>query len=489
MKDRNYFYVTVALAVVALAPLLAVNNEMWDTILAEMASITHDHTLIKDWLVGLGWYMKYYTYVVADFMHAITGIPPKVFINVATVLSILGITREVYRLLVSRYGMQTQAACLGSWAVLLFPVWHTLTSSAMFVNIFCLWLFMIAMRLWHRNKLLALVFLVPSFQLFSLFAFAVGFIASDFILTVGKDNYKTKIWQGFCLCLCLVIAFAALTTVVNVHGEQGTYNSFNLDRLKSFINFGVLAVVTLLLTFVMKRTIHDEEEAQRFVRHMLSFLALAFFAGLAYWAVGRPLRYFGFGSYTGRHTYLTCIPFGVLVAVIAQYASTRLSKRVFGFVAGFFIVALVVVLHQGYSHKVAAVVFRDMLTESFAKIEEPPSGYVVIDVKGAKPPRHVHEYAINMCLYKAYGRSAWMANGFWNRSMDTRPEAMRAFYDLSPEDRKRLLCTQVTGDAYTKYTFTLTDYHQEGRVWYWLYHLFSDYSAFNPRLEKVDLSK
>jgi hypothetical protein len=485
MKDNRLVYVTIILAVVALAPLMAVNSELWDTVIAEMALITGDHSLIRDWLLRQGWYMKYYTYVVVELLGSLTGLPPKTFINAATVLSILGIARETFKLLIGRFGLTQEAAWLGSCVVIAFPVWHTLVSSAVFINIFCLWLFMIGVGLWGRNKLLALVFLIPSFQLFSLFAFAVGFIVSDFILTVEKENYKRKTWIGFLLSLCLVIAFAALSAVINVHGKDGSYNTFNLERVQSFVGFAILAMVTLALTYFMRRGIHDPRERQRFVRHMLSFLALSFFAGLAYWAVGRPLRFFNFGSFTARHTYLTCIPFAVLVAVIGQYLSSRMSRKVFIGMIAVFLTALVVILHQGYSHKVAAVIFKDMLSESFSKIEAPPSGYVVIEVRGAKPPRHVHEYEINMCLFKAYGRSAWMANGFWNRNMDLGPEAMKGFYDMSSEDRRKLLCSDVTGNAYTRYAFTLTGYHQEGRFWYWWYHLISDYSAFNPQLRKL----
>ena len=44
----------------------------------------------------------------------------------------------------------------------------------------------------------------------------------------------------------------------------------------------------------------------------------------------------------------------------------------------------------------------------------------------------------------------------------------------------------VTGEAYTKYTFTLTDFHQEGRFWYCgICNLAHDYVMFKPELKKV----
>ncbi|MGL1862011.1 MAG: hypothetical protein OCC46_05745 [Pseudodesulfovibrio sp.] len=484
MTERTYKIITTIIAVISLTPLMLVNSEMWDMTLAEMAYTIGDFSLIRNWLMDFGYHLKYYTYIVTDNLNNLTGIPHKFFTNTLSVISVLGIAREIFRLLIDRYSFNREIAYLGAWSVIAFPVWHTLISGAVFINIFCFWLFMISVRLWRSNKPLAVLFFIPSMQLFSVFAMSVGFIASDFILTVNRGNYKKKTITAFFFSLALLVGFEALMTLVNVHGTGGkSYNSFNLDRLRSFINYGIMAVTFLIITFGIQRTITNKEESNRLLRYMLSFLTLAFFAGLAYWAVGRPLRFFAFGSFTARHTYLTCIPFAVLIAIIADYLSRRVSQKVLAGIAGFFMVALIVLLHQGYSHKVAATVFKDMLTESFAKSEEPPSGYVAIEVIGAKPPRHVHDYSINMCLFKAYGKSAWMANGFWRRDMDLRKESLEKLYTLDPEKRRHRLSLNVTGDAYTKYAFHLTDYHQEGRFWYWIYHLMGYYDVFKPRLD------
>jgi hypothetical protein len=489
MRERRLKIITVIIAFLALVPLLLINSEMWDMVNCEIAYMVHDFTIIKDRLVELGLYMKYYTYPVVDFLNYWTGIPHKVFTNVLSVASILGIAYEVFRMLIERYGFKREVAYLGGWVIICFPVWHTLESSAVFVNIFCLWLFMIAMRLWYKNKLVALLFLVPSLQLFSLFAFSVGFIGSDFVMTVTKDNYKKKILVGFFLSLCLVIAYAVMSSLINLHGSTGNYNSFNFDRLQSFLNYGIMAAVFLVITFAVKRYIEDEAEREIFVRHMLSFLILAFFAGMAYWAVGRPMRFFAFGSFTARHTFLTCIPFALIVAIASSLMLKRFSLRVFKYSAAFLVVALVVLLHQGYSHKVAAVIFKDMITQCFTQMEEPPSGYVVIDVIGTEPPRHVQDYAMNMVMYKAYGKAAWIVNGFWRRHLvnkNTRQVMDKLYGGYTKEICQRSICFDKVGDAYTRYAFTPEGYHQEGRFWYWWYHLISDYSAFNPKLVKVE---
>ena len=75
-----------------------------------------------------------------------------------------------------------------------------------------------------------------------------------------------------------------------------------------------------------------------------------------------------------------------------------------------------------------------------------------------------------------------MANGFWRRKRSVEPEWMKKLYQ---DTMGYPLCVDVTGEAYTKYTFTLTDYHQEGRFWYWYLYFAHQYSSFKPELKKV----
>lgn len=485
MTERTYKILTAVIAVFSLTPLMLVHSEMWDMTLVEMAWSINDFTLIKDWLTRLGYYLKYYVYPVTHFLNQLTGIPHKFFTNALSVASVLGIAYEMFLILTRQYHFDRKVAYFGAWTIIAFPVWHTLISSAVFINILCIWTFLLGLRLWKKNKIIAAILIIPSFQLYSLFAFAVGLLVSDFMLTANRENYKRKAVTVFLGSLGLLICYVGLTSIINVHGEVG-YNTIRLENILMLDSYAIMAVACLLITFFIQRKIEDAKEAEQFVRHMLSFLTLALFACLAYWAVGRGMRFFSFGSFTSRHTFLTCIPFAVLMSMIAQYLQKRIRPKAYlGFIS-FVMLALIVVLHQGHSHKIAATVFKDMLIKSFKKIDAPPSGYVGIVVEGAKPPRHVHNYSINMCLYKAYGKSEWKANGFWRRSMKINRKSLEKLYDMTPERLRHALVLNGTGDAYTKYVFHLTDYHQEGRFWYWIYHLLDNYDAFKPRLELVE---
>ncbi|BDQ32899.1 hypothetical protein JCM14722_04410 [Pseudodesulfovibrio portus] len=270
---------------------------------------------------------------------------------------------------------------------------------------------------------------------------------------------------------------------MNVNGANGDYNNITLENVLKYVPELVVYCLAIIgIGYAMSFRVADSGERQKLIRIVIGISALLFFAILPYNAVGRPMRYFAFGSFTARHTMLTAIPLAMLLAVVVRYIGQNFSRKIATFVAIFILTAQVVILHQGYSHKAAALVFKDMLTDAFKETEAPLSGYVAIEAVGFEGPRHVNNNAINLCLAKAYGKSAWMANGYWRRKRSIEPEWMKKLYGTTMGFP---FCVDVTGEAYTKYTFTLTDFHQEGRVWYWYYYLTHQYQSFRPELKKV----
>lgn len=469
----------IGLCFACLTPLLLSNVELWDACYAEMAILRSDFSSLWPWATQLGWYGAYYFYVLFAKVAAFTGIHWKFFFNILTVVSLLGLAREIFWFAHRRFGLKPDFAWVAAMGVIAFPIWHTLVSTSIFINIFCFWIFMAAVRYWYSNKGVAILLFVLSAQLFSVFSLAVGVTTAEFLLTATKTNYIKKGVRAFCILLVLLFGFIVVTRIINVHGSSGTYNTINLDKLKYFYLLLIYCAALAASGFVLSLRIADTEERQIFLRRMLAVTALLLFAVLPYVAVGRPMRYFAFGSFTARHTLLTCVPISLLLAVLAHYLATTVGWRTARYATAIVLVASVVVLWQGYSHKAAALIFKDMLIQSLRDVGPPPSGYVGIEAVGYEAPRHVHQYAINLCLFKAYGRGAWRANGFWRRKMKINRASLEKIYS---QDLADPTCPEVTGDAFTKYAFHLTGFHQEGRFWYWFYYVTSDYSGFRPQL-------
>ncbi|MCM0756030.1 hypothetical protein M7784_12350 [Desulfovibrio aminophilus] len=485
MKERAHTVITTLLALVALGPLLAVNSESWDTTLVQFGFMTGDWSSIRPWLLDLGWYEPYYLYRLFAVINSLTGIPPKVFTNLLCVLSILGIAREVFLLLRSHHAVSREAAFVGAWVVLCFPIWHIFISSAVFINIVCLWLFLLAVRAWRFNKALAFLLFVLSLQLYSIFAFVIGFAVAEFLFTARRDNFMRTAVKTFLFCLGVLLLYFLFNLLVNLHGKDGTYNTINLQQLDSLLQYVATAAALMAAALFLKKKL-PPDQAEHFTRSVAAALALMLFAGLAYWAVGRPLRFFSFGSYSSRHAMLMCVPFALLAAIAHDYAARFIGRKRLAAFTACVLTALVVLLYQGYDHKIAAVIYKEMLTREFAKTQAPPSGYVEITADGHTPPKHIHQYEVNMSLFQAYGKAAWMCNGFWESTRMLGLPALQKHYDMPQASRRLYIASDVTGDAYSRYSFTVKGFHQEGRIWYWLYYALGSYGAFEPRLSRID---
>ncbi|MBG0791831.1 MAG: hypothetical protein H0S80_15175 [Desulfovibrionaceae bacterium] len=485
MKRKHIYWLTAAIAVASLFPLLLVKMETWDFVNKEMGYLRQDPFYFQSFKDH--YYLRYLLLIWTGKISLLTSIPTKTITSLLAVASVLGIGRESFVLLRNTFRFDYAPAIVGAWLVLAFPVWHTLVSGAVLSYIVLLWIFLASVNQWQKKRrILAACLFIVSLSYHSLFALVVGFACCDFVLTVNRPNARRKILS--------IMAFGAVMlawfTVVYLYGDirsSGTDNNFNFDRLRSFLNYGIMACVIGAGAFFTATRISDPQRRETFIRRVLCLLILGFFSGVAYWAVGKPMRFFAFGSYTARHTYLTCIPFALGAAMAVDLALQKFSARAVSSGVAFVLVALLVLQHQGMSHKAAELIYRDVLTQEFEKTDAPPSGYVAVFPVGFKQPRHVHEIGLAMSMYRAYGRTAWMLNDPFKRHIVPTPDKMVAMYkNYSPDIMKGALGDEVSGDAYTKYDLHLDGFHQEGRFWYWWYYAVGDYSAFNPRLVKDD---
>lgn len=483
--SKQYQAVTIAISFVSLAPLMLVHTEMWDGVFQDVAFSSNDLSFL-DRILWMGRYITYYVWYLFQEISLATGIPHKAFTNTLSVLSIIGISRETYKYIRDRFSLTPTAACIGSWFVLAFPAWHVFISGANSDYILFTWLFMMAVNLREKKRMLALVLLCISLQFYSLFAFAIGFACVDFIMSADKHNYRKKALSVILFSATLLVGFILLKALININGANQTDNTFKLDGLQYIMYFVALSAVLLSGWTVLRFKSHDAANTERYLRLLLSFLALSFFACLAYWAIGRPMRFFSFGSYTSRHTILCCIPLAMAIGVAANYALQNRKENLVKCLSFFFVTAFIVILYQGYDHKIAAIIYKEMMIESFEAIPEPESGYISIAARGYQAPRHFQAHDTNHAMYKAYGKAAWLANGFWARRghIYTFNDLKNLYSESLEKDLKWVFGMDVTGDKYTSYDFIVENYHQEGRFWYWLCYLYNKYDVFNARLVK-----
>lgn len=482
--SRKYWIMgTVAITILSLFPLLLPQIDSWDFAVVELGFFRHDYSYFE--VFRQCFQVRFLILVLLEKLY-VFGLSPKVVMNVVSVLCIMGMARNVFLFLRERYRLSWEASLLGAWAILAFPVWHTLVSGSVFSYILFFYLFTAAlMQWWKKHYVRAAILLVISLNYYSLFAFAVGFAVSEFVLSVDRDNFRKRAVQTFVFSAVLLVGYITLNSLVNIHELSGTYNRINTKMIGSFFWYAVGAALFFGASRFVRAKLPEGDFKRNFTRYVLSLLVLGLFAILAYWAVGLPMRYFSFGSYGSRHTYLTCIPFALLLALGWEVLVRLWTPKAAAIIFGVLMLALVILQHQGYSHKAAALVYREVIGQEFAKLGEPDSGYVAIQLVGKQAPRHVHSFELARSLYEVFGKTAWMLNDPWQRSQNPTPENLKKMYD-SMRNLKDGLADQVTGDAYTRYDLHLDGYHQEGRFWYWWYYLTGNYSAFNPRLVPVE---
>ena len=208
--------------------------------------------------------------------------------------------REVGWYVRHRLGFESEYAQIAFWSAIAFPVWHVLISSAVFSYIASMWFFMLSVRYWYSSKPVSVFFFLLSMQLFSVFSMAVGFIACDYLLTATRANWLRKGVRGFGLSLAVLAGYVVFTSVISVNGSTGTYNVVSMDKV---LKYGPLLVVycaaIIAIGYAMSFKEADSGEREKLIRVVIGITALLFFAVLPYNAVGRPMRYFAFGSFTG----------------------------------------------------------------------------------------------------------------------------------------------------------------------------------------------
>lgn len=425
--DRKHYYrLTLLIALISLLPLLLVRMETWDFVGIEMGYLTQNPLYFK--LFKEHHTLRYWLLLATNETYLLTGISTKIITNVLAVLALLGIARETYTLLRNKFDFEFAPAMIGAWIILAFPVWHTLVSGAVLSYVLFLWLFLAAVNQWVLKRYIpATIMFLFSLGYYSLYALVVGFACCELILTINRKNALKKLGWTFAFGLFMVIWFAGIYIFGDIRTNP-MENSFSLFRFRSLLNYGIMAVIISAAGYYLSTRIADLDYRRVFIKRTICFLVLGFFAGIAYWAVGKPMRFFAFGSYTARHTFLTALPFALAVATGVDLAWKQFNKKGTMCALVLLFTALLVLQHQGMSHKAAELVYRDIVTQEFKKVDAPPSGYVAIFPVGFKQPRHIHEIALAMSLYKAYGRAAWLLNDPWRRHIVPTVEELVKMY-------------------------------------------------------------
>ena len=253
------------------------------------------------------------------------------------------------------FGLEREYAYIVFWSAMAFPIWHVLVSTAVFINIVCMWFLMLSVRYWYTNKLISLVFFFTSSTTFFLFfSLAIGFVACDYFLSVRRDNWLRK--SG--TMLRFFFGYFSWICCHDIHRERewanrGNYNIITIDNLLEYVpDLMAYCLAVAGGGYALSFRISDSGERERLIRIALGISVLLFFAIFPYSAVGQAHAVFCVRQLHGPpHHAFGHSPGHAAGRLGSLRPPLGFRKKIAVFLACLVLVAQVVILHQGYSHK------------------------------------------------------------------------------------------------------------------------------------------
>ena len=275
-------------------------TDIWDGQDHYMAIRTGNLESMKTLFYKTRWVAQYYSYIIPAWIDYNLGIPYKIFLNITSVVSVVGICVEVFRIAKSKLGMSPNYAQFAVVILLVYPPFATLMTSILASHIICVWFFLLSVRFAERSLLLAFPFFAVSLTVNSIFAFAVGYMTFSEILKMDATNWKQSLIKLIAFSLPLTIIFYLYKTAFPPLGRFATYNSFDLRTL-SFVRYLLVAAASIGLSYYFLARDLNKEEKLTFLRKITACFVLFLFACLAYWYVDKPIKILGTNSFTPRH--------------------------------------------------------------------------------------------------------------------------------------------------------------------------------------------
>lgn len=486
-NERTLKYLIGVAGIFCLLPILACYQDIWDGVHVYEAFRLQDMDILKKWFLESRWTLQYYLYLLLGLLQDWTGISYKIFANILAAASVVGVCAEVRRLLREELGIAEEYALLAVLVILVFPPWATLMSSVLAFHISCVWAFLLAVRFRAIHPVLAIPLFVYSLSLNSIFSFTVGYAVFCWIMMVDRACFKRATGRVFAFSFILLTAFVLYRHFFPPYGVYAGYNHFT-PRISAFLNYFGIAVGTLGISYFLFGKKLDAEARVLLFRQVVACLALLFFAGLAYWAVGKPVKVEGTNSFTPRHAYLTAIPMAMLLATMMQYGVQRLGRKIpYGIIGA---VLLLSFFYQfaAYQQKYAQLYYENALIATLKTTPPPAPGFVYISSERKETPKYLRDIAAasNWHFLEAYGKKFWGAAFCTDGHNCDLPSSYRNGTLKYAVDRELV---SVSDLRVTRMNYSVENFDPFGNPLYYGYYFLKDYERLHPQLELVSVSK
>ena len=418
----KYKLVYSLMIIVFALPLLLITNDLWDGSLVAYGFRTDDLSGIRGWLFESGWHLQYYLYQIVYTISGYIGIKEALILKIITILSVIGISKEVKSLSLNTFKMSEKMAYISGYLVLLFPTWFVLVSNVFFFHVLCIYSLLLGYRLVRtkRQYVAGFFLILISLQLESNYMLIIGLMFSDYFL---EKNKLSRIHFSHLILSIIALIFLFIVNQ-NIVGGYGTYNGYNQLQINTisikpmivhtiiFIIF-ILALITVPL-FIFLWNFKDAFNRDDGIKYLMLFL-LIICAIFPYVALGKSPGFIDFNGWNYRQAFLLSVPIPILIAFlysrIDSSNDSKASKKPIFFKIALTFILFFSFLYTGFSYKLSSEFYQKAIVHSLKKINQPPAGIIKLNLKSDQISDYLTQirwYEYNSLFQKAFGQANWM---------------------------------------------------------------------------------
>jgi hypothetical protein len=406
-------FITLGVAsVVALFPVLWVQQDLWDGVIISYAYESNNLGIYSGWFSSAGWPLVTVLHSIVHSLGIAISVHAKLLINITIFLSIFGSAYEVYKLSVGVFRLDKLSGLCASLLFLVCPAWSLLVSSVFLMHAVFIYLCLLGTRLSLTSpriflRIVGVIIVMLSFQHGANPAIALPIFAFFFIFETEMDN-KRRI--ELIVFACLSVAFFFLFRWV--FHTSGVYEGYNEIKLNNFLNsdfysqlwvyyipiyssIGFLIVLSVVHALVLSRKVE--------MFHFIFFLLFVLISLAPYLAVGKAPNIYS--VWNNRFTFNTTIPIAFFLGFLVNSlpSSNIVFRSLAVIIAAFTISVSFLEMLKGYKTITIKLMDQAYFVEAFSKLKEPEKGDV--EIKGWA--RRLNSYEVNYYLYLAFGKANW----------------------------------------------------------------------------------
>ena len=419
MEFSKYNLVYFLMVVVLALPLIIITNDLWDGSMVAYGFKTDDLSGIKGMYFESGWHLQYYLYQIVYTISSYIGIKEALILKIITILSVIGISKEVKSLSLNTFKMSEKMGYISGYLVLLFPAWFVLVSNVLFFHVLCIYSLLLGYRLVmiRRQYVVGFFLILLSLQLESNYMLIIGLIFSDYFLEKNKLS-RIHFSHLILSIIALIFLFILNQNIFGAYGINEGYNElqFNASSIKimightiNFIIF-ILVLITIPL-FIFLWNFKDAFSRDDVIKYLMLFL-LIICAIFPYAALGKSPGLFNFYDWIYRQAFLLSVPIPILIAFLySRIDASKVSKQQIFFNIALTFILFFSFLYTGFSYKLSSEFYQKAIVHSLKKINQPPAGIIGLNLKSDQISDYLTEirhYEYNSLFQKAFGQANWM---------------------------------------------------------------------------------